>query len=393
MIPVITAWCLASGLMLSMAFIAKDSEYFSRLWAITWFSLGLALLIANRLAFSLALTGLAERGKLGRPTLIVGAGENGVRLAHHLNHSTDIMVRVVGFVDDRRTRRPEVVGRHPMLGDIDCLIDMVRRDHVDLVLLALPWSANQRIREIMDRLSPLPVDVRLAPDLVNFNFPNPLMSEVAGLPMVRIFDRPISGWSQFLKAVEDRVIAGLLLIFLLPFLVLVAVAIMLDSPGPILFRQKRYGFNQKIINVLKFRTMYHHMQDADCKVQTRRNDSRVTRIGRHLRKYSIDELPQLWNVLVGEMSLVGPRPHAIASNTAGRLFEDMVEHYAARHKVRPGMTGWAQVNGWRGEVDTVEKLKNRVECDLYYINNWSVGFDLWIMLRTIPAALSDKNAF
>jgi exopolysaccharide biosynthesis polyprenyl glycosylphosphotransferase len=214
-----------------------------------------------------------------------------------------------------------------------------------------------------------------------------------GITALRVTQKPIEGWGYVLKWLEDKVIASIAILLLSPILLGVAIAIRLESKGPILFRQTRYGFNNKLIEVFKFRSMYHESRDAHAEVQTVKHDRRVTRVGRFIRRASLDELPQLFNVLRGEMSIVGPRPHAVRTKAAGRLFEDVVKEYAVRHKIKPGITGWAQVNGWRGETDTEEKIKKRVECDLYYIENWSIQLDLEIILRTAFAVFSSKGAY
>jgi Undecaprenyl-phosphate glucose phosphotransferase len=242
-------------------------------------------------------------------------------------------------------------------------------------------------------LAVTPVDIRLAPDLVPPEFRSHHYVEVAGMPMLGVFDQPISGWNQLFKALEDRLLGVIFLMLLAPVMALIAIAIRLETPGPVLFRQIRYGFNNQEIGVLKFRTMDAGRMDPAGARQAKRNDPRVTRVGRFLRKWSLDELPQLFNVLRGDMSIVGPRPHPLTLKAAGRSFEDVVERYAARHKVKPGITGWAQVNGWRGETDTVEKAEKRVEYDLEYIENWSLWFDLYIMAKTVVVLFRNRNTY
>jgi Undecaprenyl-phosphate glucose phosphotransferase len=261
------------------------------------------------------------------------------------------------------------------------------------VIVALPWTADERLRAIVGKLEKTPVPVRLAPDVAAFSFPDRRFVTVGRLPMMQLFERPISGWSFVVKTLEDRLLAACLLIALSPLLAAVALAIKLDSRGPVFFRQKRYGFNHNLFECWKFRTMHHHLSDANAEVLTRRDDDRVTRVGRFLRKTSLDELPQLINVLKGDMSLVGPRPHATSAKAAGRLYEEAVDAYAARHRVKPGITGWAQVNGWRGETDTLEKIERRVEYDLFYIEHWSLALDLKILLRTALVVLGDREAY
>jgi len=213
------------------------------------------------------------------------------------------------------------------------------------------------------------------------------------VPLLDVFDKPIADWDSLVKRFFDIVFASIALVALFPLMIATAIAIRLESPGPVIFRQKRYGFNNDEIEILKFRSMYHNMSDPLAKKVVTKNDPRVTRVGRFIRKTSIDELPQLFNVLAGSLSLVGPRPHAVNAHTADKRWEEVVDHYFARHKVKPGVTGWAQINGWRGEVDTSEKIKNRVEHDLYYIENWSVLFDFNILMMTPFKLLNTENAY
>ncbi|WP_134632410.1 exopolysaccharide biosynthesis polyprenyl glycosylphosphotransferase, partial [Pseudomonas aeruginosa] len=215
----------------------------------------------------------------------------------------------------------------------------------------------------------------------------------SGIPMFNASELPLRGWSPLIKRCEDLVLASIALVLFAPLMALVALAIRLDSKGPVLFRQKRYGYNNRLIWVFKFRSMYTERTDANAERQTTRDDDRITRVGRFIRKTSIDELPQLFNVLAGSMSMVGPRPHATATKAAGIPFEEAVSEYSSRHRVKPGITGWAQINGYRGETDTLHKIKKRVEYDLEYIAKWSVWFDLYILFRTVPAVLLTKEVY
>jgi Undecaprenyl-phosphate glucose phosphotransferase len=393
---IVKAWIHVASILLLIDFALNVSfnhpiEWMS--WAAAWFVGSLALLIVERSMLTIAMIKLAQRGYISQRSVIVGAGAMGERLADYIAREFDLRTRVIGFIDDRKSRVPAMVGGLPVLGNTKDLVALVREEQVDQVFVALPWSAEERLKSVLERLSMLPVHVRLAPELINFHFPARPITTIAGLPLVEIYRRPISGWSSFLKSAEDIALSSLLLVFSLPLFLVIALAIKLDSPGPIFFSQQRYGFNNRLFRVLKFRTMHHAMADLDCDIQTQRNDPRVTRVGRFLRRSSLDELPQLINVLIGDMSIVGPRPHAVATKAGGQLFEEAVNEYAARHKVKPGITGWAQVNGWRGETDTAEKLKRRVEHDLFYIENWSIGLDFWIITRTIFAVLHDPRAY
>ena len=240
----------------------------------------------------------------------------------------------------------------------------------------------------------LPADIRIAASASALKFSKNAYSYIGNVPMIDLSDKPISEWGTVTKTVFDKVVATLALIALAPIMLLVALAVRLESKGPILFRQKRYGFNNELIEVLKFRSMYTDRCDAAAAKLVTRDDPRVTRVGRFIRKTSLDELPQLFNVLSGRLSLVGPRPHAVQAAAAGRLYPDVVDGYFSRHKVKPGITGWAQINGWRGETDTQEKIQKRVEFDLHYIENWSLWFDVQILARTPASLLANRdNAF
>ncbi|WP_439817418.1 undecaprenyl-phosphate glucose phosphotransferase [Zavarzinia sp. CC-PAN008] len=387
------AWVL-TGLLVAvgqvwLGVIAPQHEA----WLLPW-ALGTpAALISARYFLAGTLDGLARAGLFADRVVIVGAGDQGQRLAQHLHETKGGQVRLLGFVDDRASRIPNRPQGHAILGDVDALVAMIRANQVDEVVIALPWTAENRIAQLVARLSDTPVHVRLAPDLAGFGQEARQAVTVGGVTMLKLLDRPISGWQAFLKAAEDRVLAGFGLLLLSPLLLLIMALIKLDSRGPVFFKQKRYGFNCELIEVWKFRTMYADMADADARQQTTRDDPRVTPIGRILRKSSLDELPQLLNVLNGTMSIVGPRPHAVATKAAGRVFEEVVDSYAARHKVKPGITGWAQVNGWRGETDTVEKIQRRVEHDLFYIENWSLWFDIKVIALTVVALFKNENAY
>jgi Undecaprenyl-phosphate glucose phosphotransferase len=240
----------------------------------------------------------------------------------------------------------------------------------------------------------LPVDVRLAAHMNRLRFRPRNYTYIGNVPVLDIFDKPIAGWNLFIKAVFDRVVGGLLLLMLLPLLAIIALAIKIDSKGPVLFRQRRYGFNNELIKIFKFRSMYVDASDANAVKPVTKGDPRVTRVGRFIRKTSLDELPQLFNVVfLGNLSLVGPRPHALQAKAEHRLYEEAVDGYFARHRVKPGITGWAQINGWRGETDTRDKIQNRVEHDLYYIENWSLLFDIYILFKTPFALLKTENAY
>jgi Undecaprenyl-phosphate glucose phosphotransferase len=361
-------------------------------WRWLWVGVGGAGLVASRLGARALVRAAWRRGRLLRHVALVGSGPIGQRMIERLRRAAP-GVRLVGVFDDRRGRSAAHACAPEIRGTVDDLVAFARRQRVDEVIVALPLAAEERVSDCIEKLRPLPVDVRLCTDLAGFGRVGRGVTCMAGVPLLAAVDRPLGGWGRIIKAVEDRVLGALALALTAPLLLAIAAAVRLSSPGPILFRQTRYGFNRAPIDVLKFRTMRLEACDHDTATglaQACRRDPRVTRLGRFLRRTSLDELPQLLNVLRGEMSLVGPRPHAVAHDVHyGRLLRD----YAARHRVKPGITGWAQINGLRGETETVEKMAARVAHDLWYIEHWSPALDLWILLRTLAVPFRDGNAY
>lgn len=391
---VLIAWATTFGIFLAVVFTLKIANGYSRVWAISWFASASVLLVFGRIFLSRLTFAWAKRGRFAYRTLIVGVGARAQRLLEQLKARGDFRTQIVGFVDVGIEPPPgNDFHGYPVFRDIGQAIALLRQNAADEVIVALPWSSEEKLYELVCLLATAPVPIRLAPNLFGFRYPNRKFTVRAGLPMLRLFDRPISGWSHIVKLIEDQLLAVTALVLAAPLLVLIAVAIKLDSPGPVFFKQKRFGFNDSLIQVWKFRSMRVECTDARADVLTTKDDPRVTRIGRILRKSSLDELAQLINVLRGEMSVVGPRPHALAAKAHGQLYQDVVNCYAARHKVKPGITGWAQVNGWRGETDTIEKIRKRVEHDMYYIDNWSPWLDLYIIFRTILAIFRAENAY
>jgi Undecaprenyl-phosphate glucose phosphotransferase len=390
----LAGWTATLALLLCAIFFVKAGASFSRAWLAFWYIAGGVGLIAFR-AVVAALTRRGLRaGRLTRRAAIYGAGQSCDGLLKALEKDADTDLEICGVFDDRsEDRTQDGLAACPRLGGLDALIRYCRSRHIDLLIVALPLSAEQRVLEIIKRLWVLPVDIRLAAQTSALRFRPRTYSFVGDVPLLDIIDKPITDWNVVIKRVSDLAGAVLMSLALAPVMALVALAIKLDSSGPVLFRQKRYGFNNELIEVFKFRSMYWAKTDAGAKRLVTKDDARVTRVGRFIRKTSLDELPQLFNVIRGELSLVGPRPHALEAKAASQLYHDVVDGYFARHKVKPGMTGWAQINGWRGETDTSEKIHKRVEHDLYYIDNWSVGFDLYILLRTPLALFSTKNAY
>jgi Undecaprenyl-phosphate glucose phosphotransferase len=278
---------------------------------------------------------------------------------------------------------------YPVLGTVDDLFTYAREHRVDDVIVSLPWSAEKRMPEIVSKLKELPVHIRLGSDMAGFMYPRGSYSVLGGVTTMDVVSKPLSGWKVVVKYLEDKSLASLLLILFSPLMALIALAIRLESGGPILFRQPRYGFNNQVFSVYKFRTMYNGRSNGTGAPDVRWDDPRVTRVGRFLRRMRLDELPQLFNVLGGTMSLVGPRPHEVAHNEA---YGKPVGGYFSRHRVKPGITGWAQVDGLAGEWNSPERMKARVDHDIYYIEHWSLVLDLQIMLKTIYVVYFHKRA-
>jgi Undecaprenyl-phosphate glucose phosphotransferase len=387
--------CLAAFMVLAAAaFALKISTEFSRVWIFYWFLSSVCVIYICRMLVRRLLLSWAKTGRLTRNIAIVGAGEQGHLLLERLKKQARPWMRIVGVFDDRSDRVVESAdSSNLMAGNINTLLAMARKERIDDILVALPWGAEERLLSILNKLQILPANVRLSPDTVGFKFPYRGYSSYSGIPTLNISDKPLSGWDYVVKEVEDKILGTLLLILLIPIILVIAVLIKLDSPGPVFFRQNRYGFNNQLIRMLKFRTMYIDQQDENAVKLTTKDDPRVTKLGRFLRRTSLDELPQFFNVFTGEMSIVGPRPHATQAKAAGKLYENVVYQYAARHKVKPGITGWAQVNGWRGDTDTEEKIQKRVEHDIEYINHWSLLLDLKIIFKTVSVVLSGQNAY
>jgi Undecaprenyl-phosphate glucose phosphotransferase len=392
MTRMLSSWSFVFLLFIGVSFFAKVGGEVSRVWLAAFFICGLAALIGGRVVLRSLVRNWAREGRLDRRTIIVGSDRNGEELIEALRAQNDSDIHVLGVFDDRNDSRAlDTCAGAPKLGKVDDIIEFARRTRVDLVLFALPISAETRILDMLRKLWVLPVDIRLSAHTNKLRFRPRSYSYLGKVPTLDVFEAPITDWDLVMKWLFDRIVGGLALLAALPVMGLVALAVRLDSPGPVLFRQKRFGFNNERIDVYKFRSMYHHQADPLASKVVTKNDPRVTRVGRFIRKTSLDELPQLFNVVFsGNLSLVGPRPHAVQGKLQSRLFDEAVDGYFARHRVKPGITGWAQINGWRGEIDNEEKIQKRVEFDLYYIENWSVLFDLYIFLKT-PLSLLTKS--
>ena len=392
MTRMISSWAFVFLLFIGASFLAKLGSEISRLWLSAFFFLGLAALVAGRLFLRSLVRRWARQGRLDRRTVVVGSDQSGEGLIEALKVQEDSDIDILGVFDDRNDNRAlDSCAGSPKLGKVDDIVEFARRTRVDLVLFALPISAETRILEMLKKLWVLPVDIRLSAHTNKLRFRPRSYSYLGKVPTLDVFEAPITDWDLVMKWMFDHFVGGIILLLVAPVMAFIALAVKLDSPGPVLFRQKRFGFNNERIDVFKFRSLYHDQADPTAAKVVTRNDSRVTRVGRFIRKTSLDELPQLFNVVFkSNLSLIGPRPHAVQGKLQSRLFDEAVDGYFARHRVKPGITGWAQINGWRGEIDNEEKIQKRVEFDLYYIENWSVLFDLYILLKT-PLALMTRS--
>jgi Undecaprenyl-phosphate glucose phosphotransferase len=390
-----SAWSVVFLLTIAASFFAKAGDQFSRVWLGSFYVVGLIALIAFRRALFLLVREWTRQGRLDRRTVVVGAGANGETLIRELSTQRDSDVRIIGVFDDRGDERSAPTCEGVLkLGTVDNLVEFARHTRVDLVIFTMPISAEGRILQMLKKLWVLPLDIRLAAHSNKLRFRPRSYSYIGDVPVIDIFDRPIADWDVVMKWLFDKIIGSLALICLSPLMLLVAIAIKLDSRGPIFFKQRRYGFNNELVEIYKFRSMYAKDSDATASKLVTKDDPRVTRVGHFIRKASLDELPQLFNVVfTGNLSLVGPRPHAVHAKADNHLYDDAVDGYFARHRVKPGITGWAQINGWRGETDSREKILHRVEHDLYYIENWSILFDLYILLRTPFALIRGEGAY
>jgi len=374
-------WAWTCGILLVAGFGIKTTEVFSRVVVVTWFVAAPLLLSLWRALVRYSLRELRKRGHNTRRAVIAGAGDLGKRLARRIVNTPELGITLVGFFDDNTFLDRVVVegGDFRVLGKLDAIADHVSRGGVDIVYIALSMRHEKQMRQIVSQLADSVASVYLAPDFFVFDLIQSRWMNLDGIALVSIFESPFLGLTGWLKRVQDLVISmGVLMVAAAPML-LIAAVIKLTSKGPVIFVQRRYGMDGQAIRVYKFRTMTV-CEDGAQILQACREDPRVTRFGRFLRRSSLDELPQFINVLQGRMSVVGPRPHAVAHN---EQYRRLIQGYMRRHKVKPGITGWAQVNGWRGETETLDKMQKRVEFDMAYIKNWSVWLDLKIVWLTI----------
>ena len=380
------AWGLTLLMVLATQHLFHSPPLSSPWWWLYWLISGAISLALLRIFLYGLLRYMRRRGLNLRRVVVIGTGsgaDNLLARAHAAAWSGYDVVDCIAI--------PKATQIHDeQAPQLQQLKNWVAQRAVQEVWITAPLRDERLVRLVMDTLRHHAVNIRYAPDIHSLRLLNHSVSEVLGVPMLELSTTPMVGLNRVIKALEDRLLAAFILVLISPLLLAIAMAVRLSSPGPILFKQIRHGWDGREFRIYKFRTMHEHQEPPDTLTQARRDDPRVTRIGAFLRRTSLDELPQFFNVLQGRMSIVGPRPHAIQHND---LYKDQIEHYMLRHRVKPGITGWAQVNGYRGETDTLEKMQRRVEYDLYYIEHWSLWFDIRIIYLTIKRGLMDKNAY
>jgi len=382
-------WFLVISTLVMIAWLTGYSNQHSRDILLSWFFVVPLFLMASHTIQRLILNTMRRRGNNTRRIIIVGAGKLGVNLAERIQGSEWIGMKIIGFFDDDHSKIGHELNGIKVLGNVDATYAYVKNKNIDHVYFALPMQAEERMRNLFNQLHDTTASLYLIPDLFVFELLGAREHDIAGIPAFVLCETPFTGAFGLLKRLEDIILSSVILLIIWPVLLLIATAIKFTSSGPIIFKQYRYGLNGKRIKVYKFCTM--HVCDNDDTVirQATHDDTRITPLGSFLRKTSLDELPQFFNVLQGNMSVVGPRPHAVAHN---EQYRKLIKGYMWRHKVKPGITGWAQINGWRGETETLNKMEKRVEFDLDYIRRWSILFDLKIVFLTIMKGFINKDA-
>ena len=384
-----SAWTILFAGLIVVLFATKTSTAFSRLWIGQWAVAGLVTLIVFRLLLRGSLRYFRRQGFNLRSVAIAGAGELGREVARRLANAPWTGLKVVGFYDDDPQILAQTFDGIKVRGDLSRIPQEVVALAIDQVWIALPLQQDKPVQLLVSQLARLPVQVTFVPDIYGVKLLNHSIADIAGLPVIHLMDSPLSGVKGIIKTIEDKTLAGLILLAASPLMLLIALAVKLSSPGPVFFKQLRGGLHGERIWVWKFRTMKPYVDPSGKVLQAVPGDERITAFGAFLRRTSLDELPQFINVLKGDMSIVGPRPHAVEHD---EFYQRQIDAYLLRHHVKPGITGWAQVNGWRGETGEIEKMEMRVRYDLYYVNNWSLWFDLRIIFMTFFMVVVGKNA-
>jgi len=380
-------WCVTIAVLLFLGSSSGLKYYYDDRVVLAWFVATPVILLVSHIAARMAHS--PGRSKEVRSVVVVGANDVGLKFAGICDQHPNLFMQVRGFFDDRADDRRPAGLRHPMLGKTLELAQYVRTHGIKMIFISQPISAQPRIRKLIEELQDTTASVYFLPDVYIFDLMQARFDNIGGMPVIAICETPFMGLNSTIKRASDIVLASIILVLLAPLMVAIAIAVKLGSPGPVIFRQRRYGLYGDEIIVYKFRSMTV-MENGAAVVQAQKNDQRVTKIGGFLRKTSLDELPQFINVLQGRMSIVGPRPHAVAHN---EQYRKLIKGYMLRHKVKPGITGWAQVNGLRGETATLDKMEARIQYDLDYLRNWSLWLDLWIVLKTVKVVVTRENAF
>ena len=388
LLDIVTGWVAVIGLLGLLGWATHTTEVFDQRVLLAWALATPAVLFAAHRALPLVLPRVLAVEGMRKVAVIAGANDLGRKLAERLNDPM-LGVRFAGFFDDRAAGRLSNLPEAQNLGGLNRLADYARAQRVDVIYIALPMASQPRILRLLEDLRDTTASIYFVPDIFVSDLIQARVDSIAGLPVVAVCETPFYGFNGAVKRLSDIVFAGLILLLIAPLLAAIAVGVKRSSPGPILFKQRRYGVDGRKIVVYKFRSMTV-AEDGDVVRQATRHDSRITKFGAFLRRTSLDELPQFINVLQGRMSVVGPRPHAVAHN---EMYRKLIRGYMIRHKVKPGITGLAQVNGLRGETDTVDKMKARIDYDLAYLRNWSLLLDLQIILKTVVVVLGKQNAY
>lgn len=376
---IVLEWMLLATLLLLLGYATRYIRIFPKNVVLAFLWIAPLSQIAAHLLVRLMAPILSDVDGTSRPAVIVGMNDQGLALARRLSHSPYGSMRLLGFFDDRNTARLSDEGELPLLGRIADLAQFIKTQHVHTIYLSLPMASQPRILELLDDLRDTTASIYFVPDFFVTDLIQGRIDMVCGMPVVAVCETPFRGADGLIKRISDIILSVLILLLISPLLIAISLGIKLTSPGPVIFKQRRYGLDGVEILVYKFRSMTVS-EDGDSIRQAQKGDKRVTPFGAFLRRTSLDELPQFINVLQGRMSIVGPRPHAVAHN---EQYRKVIKGYMVRHKVRPGITGWAQVNGYRGETETVEKMQSRVEYDLDYLRNWNLRLDLYIILKTV----------
>jgi putative colanic acid biosysnthesis UDP-glucose lipid carrier transferase len=390
-VGIVTDWFFIVAVILFFGYSTSYLNVFPQNLITYWVLITPVLILIVHIAVDTYLNSNIYRESVTRNAVIVGVGNLGMQLRDRMDSDLELGLQFKGFFDDRDLSRTTLEGHNSLqlMGRINELSDYVRKNSIDIIYIALPMTSQPRVLDLLDGLKDTTVSIYFVPDIFVFDLIQARIDDVGGIPVVAVCETPFSGFNGFIKRTSDIVLSIIILILISPLILAVAIGVKLSSKGPVLFKQRRYGLDAEEILVYKFRSMTVE-ENGDTVTQATKNDVRITAFGRFIRRTSLDELPQFLNVLQGRMSIVGPRPHAVAHN---EMYRKVIKGYMIRHKVKPGITGWAQVNGLRGETDTVDKMEARIEYDLDYLRSWSLGFDLKIIVRTVLLVFKDRNAY